>query len=71
MRTDVELIHGLWLTHWNAVPGADTSNLRDLFGRVRVDDRQWKTVGIDRRPFRVSMLLQVVLVGADRLVAQS
>ena len=47
---------------------ADSSNHRHLFRRPWVDDGYGQPIGVNRRPFRVAMHVQVFRVDADDIV---
>ena len=49
---------------------ADLRNIRDLFGALRVRDRDGESIRFETGPFRIAMSLKLIFVSADRFLAE-
>lgn len=53
------------ITHWNLVLVADFSNFGNLLGAARKCHCCRELIDVDGRPFRESMISQVIVISAD------
>jgi hypothetical protein len=44
---------------------ADFGDLRDFLGRLGIGHGDWELVNVDGRPFRVAMVPQIFIIGAN------